>query len=247
MLGPALEKVVGAFHGKAVLAKVNVDENRELAGTWSIRSIPAIKIFKAGKVAKELMGALPEADLHRELSQIIPSEADTLVAKGDRLMEAGKADQAEDCYIKALADEPGHSASLVRLARIAMAKPDFAEARRLAAEVGVASDDREEAETVLSMIAFAEDCWTTGGVEAAEPAAKSEPENLDAKYRLACCLAAAKKYDDALSLLLVIIERERHWSDEKAKKAMLKIFGIIGQRSPLADDYRERLTRTLYS
>jgi thioredoxin-like negative regulator of GroEL len=43
------------------------------------------------------------------------------------------------------------------------------------------------------------------------------------------------------------IELDRHYNDDAAKKAMVRIFSIVGQRSRLADDYRERLTRVLYS
>ena len=57
MQTPILEnQVVGKVEGKAVVAKVNVDENRNLAVKYSVKSIPAIFIFKNGEVVKQLTG-----------------------------------------------------------------------------------------------------------------------------------------------------------------------------------------------
>ncbi len=247
LLGPALENVVRSLGGKAALAKVNVDENQGLAAKWNVRGIPAVKVFKSGKVVKELVGALPEAELRRELSRIIPSEADELVGEADRLAQEGNTRAAEDGYRKAIGVEPGHAAASVRLARIALEKSDVVAAKRLAESVGLSAPEREEAEGLLAVIGFAEECQKAGGRPAAEAQVKAQPDSLDARYRLACCLAAEKRYEEALGHFLAVVELDRHYNDDAAKKAMVRIFAIVGQRSRLADDYRERLTRMLYS
>ena len=54
--GPILESFAEEFDGKYVVAKIDVDENRELAGEYSIMSIPTIKIFKNGDVVKTAVG-----------------------------------------------------------------------------------------------------------------------------------------------------------------------------------------------
>ena len=56
MQTPILEKVAEAVAGQAVIAKVNVDDNRELAVKFGIRSIPALLIFKDGQVTQTLVG-----------------------------------------------------------------------------------------------------------------------------------------------------------------------------------------------
>ena len=60
MLGPVLEEIVEGLKGKAVLAKVNVDESPGISQKYMIESIPAVKFFRNGKVIDEFVGALPE-------------------------------------------------------------------------------------------------------------------------------------------------------------------------------------------
>ena len=95
VLGPALEQIVRSYEGKVRLARVNVDENPQLAAEWGIQGIPAVKIFRGGGVVAEFVGALPEAELKRKIADAIPTRADELVGEGDRLAAEGKGGEAE--------------------------------------------------------------------------------------------------------------------------------------------------------
>ncbi|MDI9400980.1 MAG: thioredoxin [Limisphaerales bacterium] len=67
MLSPVLAKVATALEGKAVIAKVNVDENQELAAQFQVTSIPTMFIFKDGQVVKQLMGLKSEAEITKAI------------------------------------------------------------------------------------------------------------------------------------------------------------------------------------
>ncbi|ASQ90643.1 thioredoxin [Prosthecochloris sp. GSB1] len=60
MLGPVIEQLAGDYDGKAVIAKLNVDENPNTAAEYGIRSIPTMLIFKNGEVVDQMVGALPK-------------------------------------------------------------------------------------------------------------------------------------------------------------------------------------------
>ena len=67
MVSPVLDKLAPEFQGRLKVAKLNVDENRQIANQYGIMSIPTLIIFKDGQIKDTIMGALPEAKLRQRL------------------------------------------------------------------------------------------------------------------------------------------------------------------------------------
>ncbi|MGV8937615.1 MAG: thioredoxin [Allorhizobium sp.] len=63
MIGPSLEEISNEMAGKVKVAKVNIDENPELAAKFGVRSIPTIAMFKGGEVTDMKVGAAPKSAL----------------------------------------------------------------------------------------------------------------------------------------------------------------------------------------
>jgi putative thioredoxin len=144
-LGPILERVVEASGGAVELAKVNVDENPRVAGTFQAQSIPAVYAVAGRKVVDGFIGAIPEAQVQAFVDRLAPapSEADLLAAAGD-----------EASLRRALEVEHDHPGAVVALSRILVesGRPDEAlemlaripespETRQLAAEARLAVSD----------------------------------------------------------------------------------------------------------
>ena len=69
MVAPVVEQLAKSFKGRAVVGKLNVDENPQTAQRYRIMSIPALYIFKQGHVVDQLVGAQPAAVLQQRLAQ----------------------------------------------------------------------------------------------------------------------------------------------------------------------------------
>lgn len=63
MIAPILDEVAGAYQGKLLVAKMNVDENREIPGKYGIRGIPTLMLFKGGELLATKVGALSKSQL----------------------------------------------------------------------------------------------------------------------------------------------------------------------------------------
>ena len=144
-LSPALEAAEAARGGKVVLAKVDVDSNQGLAGSFGVQGIPAVKAFRNGEVADEFVGALPPARVEAFFDSLAPSQADELLAAGDELslreaseLEPRRADiavalakvrlerGAEDEALEAVEGHAGDFAAEGIAARVRLAKAGVA-------------------------------------------------------------------------------------------------------------------------
>ncbi|WP_225192306.1 MULTISPECIES: thioredoxin [Sinorhizobium/Ensifer group] len=68
MIAPSLEEIAAELAGKVKVAKLNIDENPELAAQYGVRSIPTLAVFKAGEVADIKVGAAPKTALSSWIS-----------------------------------------------------------------------------------------------------------------------------------------------------------------------------------
>lgn len=162
-LSPILEKVVGETDGTVVLAKVNVDENPQVAAAFRVQGIPAVYAVSGGKVVDGFVGAQPEAQVREFVDRLAPSETeieiDQLVATGDEasLREALELQPDHHDAIVALAEllagrrEDGDTdEALALLARI----PETPETRRVAALARTGGDDTSSDEITAELDAL---------------------------------------------------------------------------------------------
>ena len=123
-LGPALERAATARAGKVELAKLDTDANQRLAASFQIRGIPAVKVFRDGRVVNEFTGALPPPQVEAFFDALVPSEADELAAKG-------AAEEDEDALRHALALDPRNGEATRALGRLLVGRGDNDEAIEL--------------------------------------------------------------------------------------------------------------------
>lgn len=243
MLGPILERLAEEFHGAFVLAKVNTDENQALSASYGIRSIPNVKVFRDGKVADEMRGALPEHQVRVFLQRHCPSEADQLVAKAE---QEDDEQAAKEALRLALEKDPKHNPAKVFLARLEIKAGELDSALEHLNAVTLGCAEYDGAETLKAEIEFRRTCRLAGGLDAAQQNVSANSADLGARFALASCLTAEGRYADALEEFLEIVRRDRNFRDEAARKAMLTIFSLVGERDPLTDQYRKRLASVLF-
>jgi thioredoxin 1 len=71
MVGPVLEEVANEYNGRAKVVKVNVDNERQVAGAMGIRSIPTVALFHGGEVKDVVIGARPKGDFTAMLDKAL--------------------------------------------------------------------------------------------------------------------------------------------------------------------------------
>lgn len=151
-LGPILEKVVSETAG-VDLVKIDVDANPRSAATFQVQSIPAVYAIKDRRVVDSFVGALPEPAVRQWVAGLNPppTEAETLIAKGDEasLRQALALEPANERAVLALATllvSDGPTAERRQEALALLAKvPESAETRHLAAQARLGEEAGEAA------------------------------------------------------------------------------------------------------
>jgi putative thioredoxin len=248
MLGPILEKFAREKAGQFVLAKVNVDEAQQLAAYFGIEGIPAVRVFREGRLADGFEGLYPEPEVRAFLDRHLPSESDRLAQKAAEL-EASNPAEAESIYRKALAANADDPQVRVGLARLLIAAHKDDEAKELLAPLGAVDDVGKEAERLRRILELRSNQQAQGSsTSEAELRRKMQagPENARLRFELGSLLAQQERYPEALEMLLSAAERDRELGRTEVRELMVKIFEILGVRSELSDSYRDRLRSLLY-
>ena len=162
-LSPILERVVGESGGKVVLAKVNVDENQQVAAAFRVQGIPAVYAVSGGKVVDGFVGAQGEAAVREFVDRLLPSEADEEI---DKLVAAGD----EASLRRALERQADHEGAIVALAELLARRqrdgdadealallgriPETPETRRVAALVRTGGDGASSEEITAELDAL---------------------------------------------------------------------------------------------
>ena len=172
---------------------------------------------------------------------MLPTEADRLASDA-----AGRGpDVAEPMLRRALELEPRHARALLELARVVAERDDITEAIRLLDLISPPSPLVADAERLAAELRTRGN--GAGDRAALEARVAATPDDLQARLDLGRALAASGRYEDALGQLLAVVQRDRRFADEGARKAMVDLFAVLGSDHPLTDRFRGELAKALFS
>ena len=247
-LGPALEKAVTAAKGKVKMVKIDIDQNPAFAGQLRVQSIPAVFAFFGGRPVDGFMGALPESQVKAfvdKLAAMAPADGvDELLDMAKAALEAGDIALAAQGFAQVLQAEPDHVKALGGLARCYLAGGEAERAKEILgmAPEGAKDPDLDSVRAALNLAAEA-----PSETQEFEARLAADADDHEARLALAKALAGRGRMEAAADHLLHIIERDRTWNDEAARKQLLTIFEAAGPASEVARNGRRRLSAILFS
>jgi putative thioredoxin len=251
-LAPALEKAVAATRGKVKLAKINIDENPDLAQALRIQSIPTVYAFFQGRPIDAFQGALPDSQVKQFVDKLAAQGgADDGIAgaleQGAQLLEAGDTEQAIALYSAILGEAPETPAAFLGLVRALLAENNIDEAKNVLAQVPKAIAGHADIAAAKAAIDLAEQASNAGPIGPLLEAVARDPADHRARIDLATALYAAGKQAEAIDHLLDSIKRDRAWNEEEARKQLVKYFEAQGPKDPVTVAGRRRLSSILFS
>src|SRR5690606_37607193 len=258
-LTPALEKIVTALNGKVGLVKINVDENQALAGQMGVQSIPAVFGFVGGRPVDGFMGALPESEVTRFADKLIematrdgvggPSEAESQVAAAmdaaQAALEAGDFERAYQIFATVLRHAPDNIDAIVGVATVQLKTGDRDGARDT---LSMLPEDHNHpgAQALNKTMALEEEAEKLGDAAGLERAIAANPADHQARFDLAMILNAKGDRLGAAQMLIAIMESDREWQDDGARRKLLEFFDAWGAKDPATLKGRRMLSSLLF-
>ena len=220
-LKPVLEKLVQAYGGRFLLAKLNTDEAPQISAALQIRSIPLVVLFVGGRPVDQFTGALPEGQVRAFLDKHLGPQLSPIEALRE---EAAQADPetAEAMLQEALDHEPGHLGATLDLAERLAARGAFDESQALLD--GVPADAREARHAALvKRIALARN-KPPGDPKALAARIAADKKDFDARFALAALHVYDGDFNAAFDQLLEVVMRDKAEWREKARKQLVDWF-----------------------
>jgi putative thioredoxin len=241
-LGPVLEKLAEEFEGAFVLAKVDTEKAQQVAAAFRIQSIPTVMLVKDGRPVDGFVGVQPEAQIRDLIRQHVTTEADLLAEAGGKLAGAAGTD-AESAFRQALEADPKQSAALLGLARIVAARGETGEAKKLLDDVAVSDPEGRASERLLEALDF----WAlAGGGEPAAPEEGDAVPEMDRHLAEAARVAGSGDHEGALTVLFDLVAEDKDYRSGMARRAMVSLFGYLGEESDATRNWQRRLANLLY-
>lgn len=246
MLMPVLAKLVDEYQGAVLLAKVNTEEQRELAAQFGIRSLPTVQLFRDGQPVDQFMGALPESEIRRFLKPYLPQPGDDLVEQAQQLLRQGNGTGAEQLIEQALAESPNDPRTQLAYARISATLGRFDQAEQTLDNLPIEQQGEPETKALRAQILF--DRVVDQAPPEMELRNKLESGSADSHivYQLAASRVMEGDYPSALELLLQLMQKDRAFGEDAARKGLLAVFDVLGGSGELVNRYRNRMFNLLH-
>lgn len=245
ILMPMLATIIEDYNGAVFLAKVDTDVERELAEQYGIRSLPTVMIFKQGEPVNEFNGVIPEPDIRQFIDMHKFSDEDYELQKAEEAFSAKNFDSAEGILNAIFEKDSTNKRANILAARIALQKNDFEKVDKHLAHLPLSDADNPEVKEIHAMRNFAEAVIDAPDIHTLEASLKDN-ENIDAKYQLASYYALQGEYEKALENFLLVLQKDRNFKDDGARKNILAIFDLLGGSGPIVNIYRIKMSRMLH-
>jgi putative thioredoxin len=247
-LTPAIEKVVTAAGGAVKLVKINIDENPAIAGQLRVQSIPTVYAFVDGQPVDAFQGALPESQIKAFIERLsgaaAPSEVEELLGLAKESLELGDIGGAAQSFAGVLQIDPHNVPAIAGLARCYLMGGDAERAAEIAAMAPADSKDVDLAGVRAALSLAAAPVSETSPLEQKLAA---NPDDHEARFELAGALAGSGDLQGAVDHLLTLIEKDRTWNDDAARKQLLTVFEAAPPGSDVARTGRRRLSALLFA
>lgn len=242
-LMPMLERIAAEYQNDMILARVDCEEQQDIAAQFGIRNLPTVMIVKDGQPVDGFAGMQTESQIRELLAKYLPQPGDEELQQAAQLCQQGDyqaafplAKQAVDLGPENIDARYIYIDCLIETGSVAQAKTELQGIRLV--------DQDARYQTLVGKVELAEQAAESPELKQLQEAVANDPDNLQLKIELAVQLQQAHKADEALALLHQVLLTDLNFGE--AKKTMLDMINALPDGEPLKSLYRRKVYSLLY-
>lgn len=245
-LMPILDRLATEYAGGFKLAKVNTDEQQQLAQQLGIRSLPTVVLFKDRTSVDHFVGVVPEGQIREMLDRHLPKVSDGPFAKAQRLKAAGDYAGAQAVIATLLARNPEDIPLLTESAELRVLDGDVEAAKQLLSQLQTREPNHSAVKRLAALITFSDVIARHPDVRALRRQLASRPDDLELRHALAVHQLLAGDVEPPLQTWLEMMRDHRQYGDDLARRSLVLAFEIIGHADPIVSQTRRAMARLLF-
>ena len=252
-LTPILENAVKDQREKITLAKIDIDQNQDIAAQLRIQSIPTVYTFFEGKVADGFQGVKSNSEIlefvKKSASLSGPGEeVEALLLSSQQKIEERNWAAACEISQKILQIDPENQIGFGTLIRSMIGLNKFNEVKKIIDELAVEIRNSKFVLDALSTLDASEKAFKAReNIQALKEHLKKDPENLDYLLDMSIALFGNNEIEASFEMLLKSIKINREWKDQAARKQLLEFFKSAGFEAEETINARRKLATLLFS
>ena len=241
-----LERLSEEYQGRFLLVNVNTETQTPLVRENGITSVPTLKIYHQGKIVESIYGAQSESALRGVIDKHVPPAPDTTMVQAIRMYQSGQVDDALQLLVQAGTREPDNAQLHATALKLLLREKRYAD---IASYVAVLPDgvkaqpDISTIQVHAKVLNFAQQAPAAAHLD---NRLKTTPGDLDAALSRAAVAMVQDDYETALTHLLHVFRKDRHYDDELPHKAMLVIFALLGEKHELTRTFQTSMREGLH-
>ena len=246
-LTPTLEKIINNSQNKVTLAKINIDENQQIAAQLRIQSIPTVYAFKDKQIVNAFQGVIPEKQIIEFLEKCLGSKINEdfteFFDQIKNLMSENKYEEAKDALLEFISTNPKETIAINQYLGCLIELKQFEEVDTFIQSLEKDVRDTEEIKQIIKKMEIIKKNESGPNIEELIDKLNKKPNDIDLIIEVADKYFSIQNYENSLDLLLKNYPKNR----EKIKNKMVEFFGVLGNSDEYTIKYRKKLSQVMFS
>ncbi|MFT7261353.1 MAG: putative thioredoxin [Glaciecola sp.] len=242
-LAPVLQHMAAEYQHDLLYARVNCDEQQEIAGQFGVKGLPTVILVKDGQPLDGFAGPQEENKIREMLDKHLPKAEDGLLQSAMELVLQGNYHDAFSFAKQAFELNNARADIRLMMADCYVEVGQAELAKKLVEQVKLVDQDGKY-HAILGKIELSEQAADSPEIQQLQTDLEADPENMELKVKLAVQLHQGHRTEEALLLLLSVLRQELGFGD--AKKITLDVINALPDGDPLKSQYRRKIYSLLY-